>query len=142
MNSVETINRYAAKLIFQFRTLSGGVSNKRRVCEERIIIFMAKTPKIALKSAKKRGKEEEFSYSDDGIEVLFEFIGVIELIELGACSEPDEVWSSLFEKIEPMENINKIIPKEDQLHALSINTNRKKLSVPGKRIKKKAVSGT
>jgi N-acetylglucosamine kinase-like BadF-type ATPase len=99
---------------------------------------MAETPKIALKLAKKRGKEEALSYFDDGIEVLFEFIGVKELIELGACYEPDEVWSSFFEKIEPMENKNKIIPKEDKLHALCLNTNRNKLSVPGKRLKKKA----
>lgn len=135
-----SINRYAAKLLFQFRTICDGVSNKKRVCEERIVIFMAETPKIALKLAKKRGKEEELSYFDDEIEVLFEFIGVKELIELGACSESDEVWSSFFEKIEPMENKNKIIPKEDKLHALCLNTNRNKLSVPGKRLKKKRVN--
>src|ERR1039457_7360396 len=97
MDTLETINRYAAKLFFQFRTVSSGVSNKKRVCEERIILFNAETPKMALRLAKKRGNKEEFSYFDDGIEILFEFIGVNELIELGACSEPDEVWSSFID---------------------------------------------
>lgn len=138
MDNIGVINRYAAKLLFQFRTLCEGVSNKKRVCEERIVIFMADSPKTALKLAKKRGKDEELSYFDDEIEVLFEFIGVEELIDLGACSESDEVWSIFYEKIEPMENRNKIIPKDDQLQAFCINTDRKKLTVPGKGIKKKS----
>jgi hypothetical protein len=36
-----------------------------------------------------------------------------------------------------MENKNKIIPNEDKLYAICNNTNRKKLTVPGKRIKSK-----
>lgn len=137
MNNNDTHRRYAAKLFFQFRTICNGVSNKKRVCEEKIILFVAESPKTALKLAKKRGKSEEFSYFDDDIEVLFEFIGVHELIELGACSEPEEVWSILFEKVEPMENKNKIIPKEENLQAMRSNTNKNKLSVPGKSIRKK-----
>lgn len=140
MNDAETINRYAAKLLFQFRTLTHGISNKKRVCEERIVLFMAATPKIALKLAKRRGKDEEFSYFDDETEVLFEFVGVQELIDLGACSEPDEVWSTLFEKIEPMERKEQIIPRENELHAFGAKTGQHKLSVPSKGIKKKAAA--
>lgn len=139
MNDTETVNRFAAKLLFQFRTLTSGVSNKKRVCEERIILFMAATPKIALRLAKRRGKDEEFSYVDDGTKVLFEFVGVRELIELGTCSEPDEVWSVLFDKIEPMENKDKLIPKENNLRAFSTNAGQQnKLTVPSKGSKKKA----
>ena len=137
MSNTNSINRYAAKLLFQFRTLLDGISNKKRLCEERIIIFKADTPQDALKSAKKRGRQEEFSYVDNGIKVKFEFVGVQELIELGASFELDEVWSSFFEKIEPMENRSKIIPKEHKLRALCPKADKKRLTVPGKSFKKK-----
>lgn len=122
-------NKYAAKLLFQFRTLNSGVSNKKRVCEERIILLMAETPKLALKLVNEKGKEEEFSYNDNGIRVFFEFIGVLELIELAALTDPDEVWSILIEKIKPMENKNKIIPKEDKLKAFCTGMNKNKLTI-------------
>jgi hypothetical protein len=132
MNTCEN-TRFAAKVLFQFRTEKNGVSNKRRVCEERIIIIYAANPNEAVDIAKKRGKSEEFSYFDKGFEIFFEFIGITELIELISL-EDDEVWWQLSEKVMPMEKRDKLIPEEHQLDALLIKAPKKrgKLSVPGK----------
>ncbi len=49
--------RYSAKLLFQFRVEIAGDSEKRRLCEERIVVFEARSPKAALAIAKRKGRE-------------------------------------------------------------------------------------
>ena len=126
--------RYAALMLFQFRSVRNGVANKKRVCEERIIIFFENDPDVAYKKALDRGKEEETFYEDNGAEIYFEFIGIAELVELGASLENDEVWWRLFEKVQPMENRKKIIPDKNQLLAFKSGGKRKRgqLLVPKK----------
>ena len=83
--------RYAAKLLFQFRVGVDGDSGKRRLCEERIVVLEARTAKDALAKAKRKGKRGEHSHeNDEGNTVHFEFIGVLELIHLGVECEDDE----------------------------------------------------
>jgi hypothetical protein len=132
--ATDTNKRFAAMMLFQFRTVKNGITNQRRVCEERIVLFEAFSAKQALSLAKKRGRKEEFSYLDNDAEVFFEFIGIKELLELISL-EKDEVWWHLTEKVMPMENRHKLIPEESQLDALKVTVSRKrgKLSVPGKR---------
>jgi hypothetical protein len=48
--------RYAAMLLFQFRVLTGGESNKRRLCEKRLILLEAQNGRAALRAAKRRGR--------------------------------------------------------------------------------------
>lgn len=124
------MDRYAALMLFQFRTDNKGVINKRRVCEERIIIFEADDSEIAHKMAEMRGLEEEHSYSDNGINVFFEFVGIIELIELGECLDKDEVWWRMVEKVNPMENRDKLIPEKCELLVFNQNRGKKRLTVP------------
>lgn len=123
---MENTKRYAALFLFQFRTIKNGIQNKKRVCEERIILFESESAKKALGKAKERGKNEEFSYLDNGAEIFFEFVGIMEFVELGASLEEDEVWYRLVEKNEPMEKRNKIIPKEGDLNAFMKKKRRKK----------------
>jgi len=135
MKTEEKKRRYAALMFFQFRTVKSGSSDRRRVCEERIILFETDSPRKALKLANKRGKEEEFSYTDEGLKVFFEFIGIKDLIELGVSLDQDEVWWRLVEKVNPMENRDKLIPREDQLRVFKVNSNwrrRGRRLVPGK----------
>lgn len=117
--------RYAAKLLFQFRVVRAGCVNKRRVCEERIIHIKASSPESALKIAKKRGRDEQTSYSDRGNKVFIEFVGVLGLIKLGVESESDEVWWELVERVRPMERRKRLVPKENTLAAMRPGTPRK-----------------
>lgn len=83
--------RYAAKLLFQFHVT--GDRGKRRLCEERIINFQARSPREALARAKRRGKAGEHAYKNaDGEKVSFELVGVVDLMSLGIEADADEVW--------------------------------------------------
>ena len=113
------IEKYAAKLLFQYRVVVNGVSNKRRTVEERIIVIYAKTAKDALIAIKKRASGCEFTFlNDDNNPVYFEFIGVIELVHLGIECDEDEVWYSIKNMITPMERRDLILPVEDDLSAI------------------------
>ena len=120
------LKRFAALLLFQFRKIKDGCSNRRRVCEERIILFETNAAIKALSMAENRGRDEEFSYIDDGVEIRFEFIGIIELVELGQSLDSDEVWWRLYEKMEPMERRDKLIPNKLELSAFKTKVSRKR----------------
>lgn len=111
--------RYAAKLLFQFRVVIDGDSGKRRICEERIILIEANSGRTALAKAKSRGKRSEHSYdNDEGNRVHFEFIGVIDLLELGVECQNDEVWYEIRERVLPSERRSKLLPPESKLNAI------------------------
>jgi len=112
-------NRYAAKLLFQFRVIVDGRLKKRRLCEERIILIDAPTAKKALQQAKRRGKQSEFDYANSDCDpVKFEFIGVMDLMELGIECAEGEVWYDIVERISPSERRDRLIPPESQLSAI------------------------
>lgn len=119
MNTEKDDLRFSAKLLFQFRIEVGGDNGKRRLCEERIVTFHAKSGRAALAAAKCKGKQSEHIYENDaGNRVYFEFVGILELLELGALFAADEVWYDIKERLLPMERRDKLIPPEDQLCAL------------------------
>lgn len=108
--------RFAAKLLFQFRVDVGGVAGKRRICEERIINFAARSPREALLKAKRRGRKAEYAYDNsDGKPVSFEFVGVMDLMSLGVEAAADVVWYDIVELLLPMERQSKIIPPDAAL---------------------------
>lgn len=113
------IFKFAAKLLFQYRTQIGRTSNKRRYCEERIILIEAKSPQEALKKAKIIGRNYNHKYlNDEQNKVYVEFVGVMQLIHLGLeCSEY-ECWYEIKEYLTPMERKNKLIPNEKDLLAM------------------------
>jgi hypothetical protein len=49
------MKRYCAKLLFQFRVTAQGVSGKRRLCEERMVLINARSAKGAVALAKRQG---------------------------------------------------------------------------------------
>ncbi|WP_149109046.1 DUF4288 domain-containing protein [Limnoglobus roseus] len=113
------MNRYAAKLLFQFRVRIGTEDGKKRLCEERIVAFQAVSARAALTSAKRRGKSGEHSYANgDGNAVYFEFIGVMELVCLDPQCGPDEVWYEIKERLLPKERKRRLIPPESVLEAI------------------------
>jgi hypothetical protein len=56
------MKKYALKLLFQFLIRSDNNINRRRLCEQRIIIIEAKNPSSALKKGKVYAKKCEHDY--------------------------------------------------------------------------------
>ena len=113
------MKRYAAKLLFQFRVTVAGDSGKRRTCEERIIVLNARSAAQALVQAKRCGGSNQYRYknSDDN-PVHFEFVGVMDLLELGPECAAGEVWYDIVTRVRPMERRKKLIPPESELNAV------------------------
>src|SRR5437660_4713800 len=85
--------RYAARLLFQFRVMVNGNPGVRRLCEDRIIVLRAIGARSALAKAQARGKAAEYHHPNaDGTPVFFEFVGVTDLLELGVECGSDEAW--------------------------------------------------
>ena len=112
--------RYAAKLLFQFRVMLGGDPGIRRRCEERIINFRARSGRAALRTAKAKGRAAQYSYKNcDGNPVHFEFVGILDLQSLEPECEAEEVWYDIVWRVRPMERRQQIIPEERDLCALA-----------------------
>ena len=112
--------RYAAMLLFQFRVVTAGASNKRRLCEKRLILFAAPDGRSALREAKKRGRAAQYKYlNGEGGQVRFEFVGVLDLLHLGVECEPDEVYYQLLRLHEPMERRGRLLPPESRLQGVA-----------------------
>ncbi|PTU29149.1 DUF4288 domain-containing protein [Stenotrophobium rhamnosiphilum] len=111
-------NRYAAKLLFQFRIVTSGRTNKVRDIEERIIICAQENAELAYKYSKSYGIESEYHYKNDsGGKVFFEFIGVIDLLHLGNETTKEEVWYDIRRAVNPMERRKKLVPAKHELSA-------------------------
>src|SRR5262245_58889699 len=107
-----TERRYSAMLLFQFRVITEGMSNKRRLCEKRLIVFTAPNGRAAFRKAKQRGRAAQHNYLNCcGGKVRFEFVGVHDLMHLGHECQPDEVWYELCRMHTPMERRDRILPK-------------------------------
>ncbi len=113
------MRRYAARLLFQFRVVIDEDDGIFRTVEDRIILIGALSGKDALKRAKRRGRGSEYDYrNDDGNRVHFEFVGVLDLLELGIECDDDEVWYDIRTLKRPMERRAEIIPREQDLCAI------------------------
>ncbi len=111
------MERFAAKLLFQYRVTVGGENNKRRTCEERIINVSASDPDEALIKVKDYAKSEEHKYkNNEGNRVSFEFVGILDMMHLGSEAEAEEVWYEIKEYLTPKERKGKLMPKEKDLN--------------------------
>lgn len=111
--------KYAAKLLFQYRIIKKNGNDKKRLCEESIVQFEATAPKVAVRKAKSIGKTSQFKYKNaHGNLVRFEFVGIMELRAMGAELEKHQVWYEFKELLGPMERKKKILPDEADLAAI------------------------
>ncbi len=119
------MRRYAAKLLFQYRVVKNGVSNRRRVCEERIVNCSAANARTALDKVKRTARSCEHSYENSaGGRVHVEFVGVLQLIHL-FVPENAEVWHELVDRITPMERKAELVPPTSALNAVHWERNSK-----------------
>ena len=106
------MNRYSAKLLFQFR-VDDGTQEESRLCEERIITYSSESGDGALQLAKQKGADSAHNYlNDEGHTVYFEFVGVLDLLELGLECDPEDVWYDIIERDLPLH-----VPNESHLNA-------------------------
>ena len=104
--------RYSARLLFQYRIM--GIRQSFRTCEERIVVMSANTSGEILRKLKSYGVAAEYSYSnDEGREVKFEFIGIVECIVLGAECGPEEVWYDVYRLRQPMERRRRLTATDE-----------------------------
>lgn len=110
------MNRYSAKLLFQFRVVENGQSRSRRWCEERTICFHEVDAQRAVLHAREAGREGEYDYCNDRNDpVYFEFLGVMDMIELGVECGPEEVWYDIRQRVKPQERKNSLVLDDEQL---------------------------
>lgn len=117
--------KFAAKILFQFRVVAGGESNVMRTCEERIIVFDAPTARTTLAEAKKRGKKAQHRYKNDGGGLVhFEFVGVMDLLHLGAECEDDEVWYDITQRKLPWSGLPRSCRRRPNSTPCAMSSNR------------------
>lgn len=110
-----TYNRFAAKLLFQFR-VGPSAQNRRRLCEERTILLRANSPKEALRQAQRAGNSARSKYvNSDSRNVYFEFVGVLDLLHLGRECNQNQVWYDIKEMVEPMERRARLVRSDAEL---------------------------
>jgi len=119
--------KYAVLLLFQFKVIKKNQLNKKRICEERIYHIESSSSECAYNKAEILGKDEEFSYQDGNKLVIFEFIGIQEMIELTDLEDENLVWSRYIEKLLPMERKDKLIPKKGKLTVFKQNKHKLKI---------------
>lgn len=109
--------RYAGKILFQFR-FTEDPGEIFRTTEERIIIVRAAGSGEALGMVDKYGEEAQYRFkNNEGSECVFEYVGCMELMHLGAESDDDEVWYSVRRMKLPMERKATLIPEKSRLSA-------------------------
>ena len=81
-----------------------------------IISYEAENPRAALAHAKKYGKSAQTSYKNDfGDKVRVQFVGVMDLLQLGLEAGPEEVWYEFAKGLLPDERRAKLIPSNKDL---------------------------
>lgn len=110
---------YSAKVLFEFWILVDGHPGVRRICEERLILIEAESARLALKEAKRQARASQYRYrNSDKNPVHFRFVGVLDLLHIGAECQPNEVWYEIRDYVRPMERRKAILPLESELNAI------------------------
>ncbi len=134
----DTTRRYAVKLLYQYAAVNPRRRARRRTCEESMILIKAKSAREALRLAKRHARRRRFSFrTTHGDEVAFEFVGILDLLRLGAECQPEEVWYDIIQLVRPMERRRKLIPPEADLNAIRWEAKaNKRLERPGERARR------
>jgi len=112
--------RFSATLLFQYRVVADGRDNRNRTCEKRMLLLRAADARSALRVAEQRGRAAEYEFQNQaGHPVYFEFVGLLDLLHLGAECDADEVWYDVVTLRQPMERREALIPKSSQLAAIA-----------------------
>jgi len=133
--------RYSAKLLFIWNPDPVTDSRRRRLCEERIVLFNARSAHYAVRKAKALGRESEVIF-DSGHRLSF--AGILQCMELDITS-PEEAWWEFRRQSNPEVWVRRVIPAESALYVFTDGVSRapkrgKKL-LRASRVRRKGKSG-
>jgi hypothetical protein len=95
--------RYAANLLFQYGI--DGRHASRPLCEKRIVLIDARSPKEALRRAEGHGRAQQIAYRNaDGEQFRIRYLGLVDLIELYG---EDKVYYSMFRASRPEKHLKR-----------------------------------
>lgn len=114
------LKRFSAKLLFQYRT--DDAKENKRVCEERIVTFEARSPRLALRTARAIGRKAQFTAESSFYKnfsgpaytaymrnatgrIHFELVGILDMVDLTSLCEPNEVWYDIRRRRVPVERL-------------------------------------
>lgn len=113
------MKRYSCKLLFQWSPKqTGRARSNARVVEERIYSFEALSVDAALSESKRLGRENEVFHDIENQDVKFQFVGVLELIQLTENTPSSEVWVEVKDGAAKNGTLSHLIPKECSLGAI------------------------
>lgn len=114
--------RFAAQLLFCFHLGNPERQSKRILCEQRIAVLEAKSPKMALRRFRRKANEWQYSYVNErGETVRFVFLGIMQLLRLDLLCEDEEVWYFVSEKRITEATLVALVPADEELLALMTN---------------------
>ncbi len=113
------VRRYAAKLLFQWNPEPNEPPRRIRLCEERIVTFGARSPRAALARAKAIGRRAQLRLDMEKGPSYLQFVGILQLMQLGLEAEEHEVWWELSYKLLPRERRSRILPRERDLRVFT-----------------------
>lgn len=123
------IRKFAAKLLWQYEVQDGSI-RKKRICEERTVVFDSRDAEDAYRKAVRCGYEEECSWwvdEEETAKVERQFVGIVELLELSDWDDDEEfqeVWCELKDRVEPLERRERFIPPKGDLSVFRTSESR------------------
>jgi len=90
--------RYSAKLLFIWDPDPVTESRRRRLCEERIVVFQSRSARHAVRKAKAMGSAGQLRFKSG---LRLQFAGILQCMELGLETGPGEVWWELKRRSNP-----------------------------------------
>ena len=114
--------RYSAKLLFIWDPDPVTGSRRRRLCEERILVFRSRGPRDAVRKAKALGKENEIR-CDSGHRLRF--AGVLQCMAI-EWLDPDEVWWEYQRRDNPERWARRTVPPESRLYVFTDDKRQKR----------------
>ena len=107
--------RYSAKLLFVWNPDPVTGSRQRRLCEERIVMFQARSARDAIRKAQSLGRQGQLQYESGH---RLEFAGIIQCMRLES-EDPGEVWWELKRRSNPSTWAERVIPPASELYVFT-----------------------
>jgi len=129
-----SLPRYSAKLLFIWDPDPVTESRRRRLCEERIVVFQSRSAHHAVQKAKAIGTASQLRYESGH---RLRFAGILQCMELGVETGAGEVWWEFKRRSNPDRFARKAILPVSRLYVFTDASAASKPSRARKKAKSK-----
>jgi len=126
--------RYSAKLLFIWDPDPVTESKRRRLCEERIVVFQSRSAPYAVRKAKAIGKAAQLRFKSGH---RLRFAGILQCMELAWETDTSEVWWEFKRRLNPDGFARKAISPMSRLFVFTDASATSKPSLARKKSKSK-----